>query len=149
MARHDGTPNLIPLTKRTKEEQREITRRAGKKSGEARRKKRDMKNEMRAVLDMLLPAKGKAGNYDKIREALQKIGIPDDEMTMRRAIVVNVAQMSLTPKGEKWAKLAAELSGEMPESRVSVEADIAEAPQVHIFIPDNGRDGLADGGAEK
>lgn len=42
--------NLRPMSERTKEEQREIARQGGKASGEARRKKRDL----RLALEMLL-----------------------------------------------------------------------------------------------
>lgn len=42
--------NLIPFFERTESEQREICSKGGKKSGETRRKKRDMK----AVMEQLL-----------------------------------------------------------------------------------------------
>lgn len=42
--------NLRPMSERTKDEQREIARQGGKASGEARRKKRDL----RRALEMLL-----------------------------------------------------------------------------------------------
>lgn len=47
---NDTEKNLIPLDKRTKEEQRAIATMGGKASGEARRKKRDL----RVALEMLL-----------------------------------------------------------------------------------------------
>ena len=37
-----GKENLIPLNKRTKEEQREIAKMGGKKSGEVRREKKKL-----------------------------------------------------------------------------------------------------------
>lgn len=138
----DKEKNLLPLNRRTKSEQREIAQRGGIKSGEVRRAKRDMKNEMRMILDLMIPPKGKNKTYDRIREALRALGIPDDEMTMRCAIAVNAAQMALTSKGVQWAKLAAQMADEMPEDKVSIDADINTPPQVHIYIPDNGRDGI-------
>lgn len=145
MAKYNGKANMIPTNRRSKTEAKEISRKGGIKSGEARRAKRDIKKLAQAVLDMRLPNSG----YDSPRDALKAAGVPDADITYRLAIIMHAAQMSMEQKGEKWAKLLADMSGEMPESRVSVEADIAEAPQVHIFIPDNGRDGLTDGGAEK
>lgn len=56
MAR-DGTKNLIPLNERTKEEQKEITTKGGKASGQARREKSTMKK----TLEMLLDEKSKNG----------------------------------------------------------------------------------------
>ena len=48
----DGHENLIPMNQRTVEEQREITRKGGIASGEARRKKRDIAEIARAVLEL-------------------------------------------------------------------------------------------------
>ena len=57
---NNGVENLKPQSERTKEEQREIARQGGKASGEARRRKRDL----RRALEMLLEKeyKDKAGN---------------------------------------------------------------------------------------
>lgn len=141
-----GTKNLIPANRRSKEEAIRNGKKGGIKSGEVRRAKRDMKNEMRMILDLALPPKGKNKTYDRIREALRALGIPDDEMTMRCAIAINAAQMALTSKGVQWAKLAAQMADEMPEDKVSIDADVNTPPQVHIYIPDNGRDGLGTTG---
>ena len=53
-----GEENLIPLSERTKEEQRKIQKKAGKASGEARREK---KLFQKAVLAALEAASGKGG----------------------------------------------------------------------------------------
>lgn len=44
--------NLIPVTKRTKSEAREISKKGGQASGEARRKKKSMKQELDAILSL-------------------------------------------------------------------------------------------------
>lgn len=46
----DGTKNLIPVTRRSKSEAREISSRGGKKSGESRRKRKTMREELLAIL---------------------------------------------------------------------------------------------------
>lgn len=48
----DGTKNLIPLNKRSKEEQRKIQSMAGIKSGESRRKKRLLRDTIEEILSM-------------------------------------------------------------------------------------------------
>ena len=48
----DGTANLIPLNKRTKEEQKEITKKAGMASGESRRKKRLLRDTIEQYLSI-------------------------------------------------------------------------------------------------
>lgn len=52
--------NLIPLTERTKSEQREIARRGGVKSGEARRQKKDIYQLTKAILNAQLDGKKQA-----------------------------------------------------------------------------------------
>ena len=52
--------NLIPLTERTKSEQREIARRGGVKSGEARRQKKDIYQLTNAILNAQLDGKKQA-----------------------------------------------------------------------------------------
>ncbi|MBQ2658105.1 MAG: hypothetical protein IJF87_06000 [Erysipelotrichaceae bacterium] len=46
----DGTKNLIPVTKRSKEEAKEISRQGGIKSGEARRQKRLFRDALEEIL---------------------------------------------------------------------------------------------------
>ena len=44
--------NLISNSERTPSELREITQKGGKASGEARRRKKDMKQKMKALLEL-------------------------------------------------------------------------------------------------
>ena len=44
--------NLIPIQNRTTSEAREISAKGGKKSGEARRRKKDMKAKMKLLLSL-------------------------------------------------------------------------------------------------
>ena len=80
--------NLIRPEDLTPSERREIAQKGGKASGEARRRKKDMKQKMKALLE--LPA---AAN-DK--EQLQALGVdPDDmdnEMVLVMAMFLNAAQ---------------------------------------------------------
>jgi hypothetical protein len=48
---NNNSENLIPLDERTKEEQREIAKKGGIASGEARRKKRDLRMALEALLE--------------------------------------------------------------------------------------------------
>lgn len=50
--KNEGVKNLIPLPQQTKEKQREIQSKGGKKSGEVRRKKKAFAETFREVLDM-------------------------------------------------------------------------------------------------
>lgn len=68
----NGHDNLIPANKRTKDEARENARKGGIKSGEARRRKRDMRQCFESMFKTAAP--------DKIKKGIEKQGldIPDD-----------------------------------------------------------------------
>lgn len=71
--------NLIPLDKRTKAEQTEITRKGGIASGKARREKRDRKLRAQAALDALV-------NDPETLEKLEKAGIVIDGINFEEAM---------------------------------------------------------------
>lgn len=68
----NGQDNLIPANKRTKDEARENARKGGIKSGEARRRKRDMRQCFESMFKTAAP--------NKIKKGIEKQGIdiPDD-----------------------------------------------------------------------
>ena len=72
--------NLIPFSERSESEVREINSKGGKASGETRRRKRDMKQKMKALLE--LPA---AVND---REQLQALGVDPDDMDNEMVLVM-------------------------------------------------------------
>jgi hypothetical protein len=118
MARHDGTENLISLTNRTKEEQREIAIKGGKASGEARRKNRNMKE----CLKMLLSLDVKS---PKAREQLKALGIDNEEMTNQMALMVSMLNKAL--KGDKGcAEFIRDTSGQ----QIVNKAEITEVPRI-------------------
>ena len=67
--------NLKPLNQRTKSEQREIAKSGGQKSGEARRKKRDIRKAVENIFDV--KRADKDGNmldgYEEMAVALRKM----------------------------------------------------------------------------
>ena len=79
----DGTKNLNPV--RTKEEAKERGRNGGIKSGEARRRKRDMKSAASLLLDM--------GVWGPNMDAqMERMGLPEDERTNQMAVLVSMLQ---------------------------------------------------------
>lgn len=72
--------NLIPFSERSESEVREINSKGGKASGETRRRKRDMKQKMKTLLE--LPA---AVND---REQLQALGVDPDDMDNEMVLVM-------------------------------------------------------------
>ena len=74
--------NLISNSERNPSELREITQKGGKASGEARRRKKDMKQKMKALLE--LPA---AAND---REQLEALGVSPDDMDNEMVLVMSM-----------------------------------------------------------
>lgn len=70
--------NLIPFPERTESEQREIATMGGKASGEARRRLRDMKSSMKALLNQ--PAGERAKKYKRLVEDFKEDPTFLDEM---------------------------------------------------------------------
>lgn len=66
----DGTANLIPMNKRTKEEQKAIATKGGIKSGEVRRRKRDMRELCNEILNTVI-------TDDEVADKLIKAGVDD------------------------------------------------------------------------
>jgi len=82
MSRAGGAPeNLDPV--RTKEEAKKRGTNGGKKSGEARRKKRDAKAAAKLILDL-------AVSSDNVEENLRRLGIPDEDFTNRVALMARL-----------------------------------------------------------
>jgi len=77
-----GHDNLIPLSERTKEEQREIQRKGGIASGKARRKKANIRKSVQAILEIEL-------EEGVQKETLVEYGI---KPTMANLIAFRVAQ---------------------------------------------------------
>ena len=86
--------NLIPTTKRTKKEVREMTTKGGKRSGEVRRQRKTQREQLQLLLS--LPLKN-----PKAVEQIKNLGIEDTEINNQMAM--NVAMFNLILKGGKGA----------------------------------------------
>lgn len=86
--------NLIPWNKRTEKEQREYARKGGKKSGEVRRKRKAMKEQMEMLLS--LPFK-----QSEALDFMKDLGIEEDNLDNQMALIV--AMYSKALKGDVQA----------------------------------------------
>lgn len=73
--------NLIPFNKRTKSEQREYAKKGGQKSGEVRRKRKAMKEQMEMLL--ALPFKS-----TKQLNFMKDLGIEENDIDNQMALIV-------------------------------------------------------------
>lgn len=95
-----GHENLIPMDKRTKEEQREIASAGGRASVAARRRKKNLFEMTRMVLELGV-------KNPKQRAALEKLGVDPDDLTNNAALAVSMLDKAM--RGDvKAAKLIAE-----------------------------------------
>lgn len=102
---------LISLNERTKEEQRKIATMGGKASGEARRKKALMKDQISTLLS--LPLKNQ-----KLKDGLKKLGLKADKIDNQMALVFALYQKAL--KGDTKAfELIRDTIGEKPADTIN------------------------------
>lgn len=92
---HKGDENLVPLSKRTKEEQREIARKGGKASGKKRQYNRSMKEGLKILMNM-------APNRDIADTFSEQLGIPPEEIKTN-AMLANAALMGRLIQGDTKA----------------------------------------------
>lgn len=131
-----GKENLIPVTKRTKEEAREISRKGGKASGEARRKKKTMAQIAEKILELSMKPKREVMDVDDANNLTELAGQNINVQTaMVLALTKNALEgdcksidMLLTLTGQKVEKQELNIKSETPLS------------QTLIYLPDNGRD---------
>lgn len=103
--KENGTANLVPLPQRTKEEQREIARKGGIKSGQTRRRQKEAKQILNYIDRQPVPAE-QAPTYGEILKI--------DDPTFRDAIFATIYLKCLA--GDMRAvELYLKLKGEMPK----------------------------------
>ena len=83
---NDKNENLIPNSERTADELRDITKKGGKKSGEARRKKRDIKNAYEIIAKLPVSVIGSAGGH--VNKILKENGNENVDLDTARAFAV-------------------------------------------------------------
>ena len=104
MPREDGYKNLVPLSERTKAEQRKIQESGGIASGAARRRKRALKEA--ADLFLALPVSDK-----RKWNRLARMGLAPEEIDNQMAVIVGL-QTAAADGDTRAAALLAKILGE-------------------------------------
>lgn len=115
--KYDGRANLIPFNKLSEEEQKEIRSKGGKASGEARRKKRDMREVAKAILEHAM-------NEAQIDEVLgnSKELLDGDKSVMA---VLTARMVQEAGKGSyKHYETLRDTAGFKPKDEIGISADI-------------------------
>ena len=119
-----GEENLIPFSKRSKEEAREQGRIGGKASGAARRRKRSLKEA--ADLFLSLPV-----TDQRTFNAMAKAGVNAEDTDYQMAVIVGLTMKAI--KGDaKAAKTVIDLLGEsatdnQPQQEIKDHSALIEA----------------------
>lgn len=113
---YDGRANLIPMSRRSKNEAQEMGRKGGIASGEARRKKADFRRVLNQILTMQVPD-------DVMREQLQDLGLEGDMQTALNATMVRQALAGSVKAAEYVAKYSGQAATTEREDRAQ-DADI-------------------------
>ncbi len=108
--------NLIPMNKRTENEQREIAKKGGKASGRSRKDKREQKQIILDVLSMPISE----GNIDDITSLAAAEGA---NLSINQAIVIQQVKRAL--KGDtKAAEYLRDTAGQKPSDKVQIDAGV-------------------------
>ena len=107
MPREDGYKNLVPLSERTKAEQRKIQESGGIASGAARRRKRALKEA--ADLYLSLPVSDR-----RKWNRLARMGIPPEEIDHQMEMIVGLQEAAAKGSAPAAALLAKLLGEDQP-----------------------------------
>jgi hypothetical protein len=123
---HDGTPNLVPMNRRTELEQKRIASAGGKASGEARRRKANFKK----TINLLLTVPIDDPTWAPI---LQSMGVdPTLESAVMMAMVMESLKGGLS--GVKAAEFLAKYSGQDTSTKTSKKKARKEAELINAKI---------------
>lgn len=119
-----GTKNLKPMTVRTEEEQKRIAIAGGKASGEARRKKK----AIREVCETLLSMQANTGLKAKINPDIE---LPKDA-TVYDVLVASMAQEAIDGN-VKAAEFIRDSAGDKPTDKSEVNAAVMTAKDLELM----------------
>ena len=129
MPRNGKPENLIPMNKRTEEEQRELARKGGKASGVARRRKRDLKSATRMILN--LPVS------EEVEKILRRNNVEEEDFTNLVAMILRMHSKAMTGDVNA-ARFLAEMSGETPAQKFAEKQYKDRKKMLESGIDDDG-----------
>ena len=112
----NGHENLIPANMRSKEEASENGRKGGIKSGETRRKRKAMRENLELLLTLKVKDK-------KMQQVMKALGIEDEEMTNQMAMQVSMLNQSLKGNVQAYKELRDTIDGK-PTDNVKIDGSI-------------------------
>lgn len=113
--------NLIPINKRTKSEQREYQSKGGKKSGEIRRQRKAMKEQMEILLSLPCNIKDKQGN-DMAKVLSTTLGIDKDKIDNQMAMLISLWKTAINSNSSQQIQAVKEIR-EMIKDEETINED--------------------------
>ena len=133
--KYDGRANLIPFNKLSEDEQKEIRSKGGKASGEARRKKRDMREVAKAILEHAM----KEEQIDEVLGSSKDL-LDGDKSVMA---VLTARMVQEAGKGSyKHYETLRDTAGFKPKDEVGITADIMTDADRSLLDKVSGRLGV-------
>lgn len=121
MANEENLKKGAPFRFRTGEQQVETARKGGIASGEARRRKKTMKETAKMLLDMEIPDAAK-----ELKAKLKVMGISEEDFTYQSAVMVGILNQAM--KGNtKAAAFLRDTVGENPLMMEEEGSSLADA----------------------
>ena len=112
--------NLMPIqevnSRRTREQHSEDSRRAGKASGEARRKKKAMKEAINMLLS--LPLKD-----EKAKAYLEYLGFEEEDMDNQLGLVISMYKEAVAKGNVQAANWIRDTAGDKPVEKVEANVE--------------------------
>lgn len=127
--------NLMPIelvnARKTREERRESASKAGKASGEAKRRRKAMKEQMEMLLSLPFNLKDKNGN--DVIEALSSLGIEKENIDNQMALIISLWKTAINSNSSQQIQAVKEIREIVQdnhivneENRVQIVNDLPE-----------------------
>lgn len=126
--------NLIPFNKRTESEQREYAKKGGQKSGEVRRQRKAMKEQMEMLLALPFNLKDRQGN--DVADMLSQLGIPKESIDNQMAMIIALWKTAVG-NGKQQIQAVQEIRKIVQDEQTASDDDKV---QIIDDLPDNDDD---------
>lgn len=127
--------NLKPI--QSVEQAREMGRKGGLASAEARKKKRSMREMAKGIMESSVSTQ-----MQNVRDTLARMGLEENDMTYQAAVVVRLIQKAMVDGDTSAIRVLGELTGDLNRFGFvdDEELNVVEMKYPTILIPENGRD---------
>lgn len=110
--------NLIPIKERTPSELREMTKKGGKKSGQVRRQRKELKELFKSMLSTPIP-------QEELKEQINNMGFENEEQNYNTLVGMTTLQEAI--KGNmKAIEFIRDTMGEKPKEEIELNLPQAE-----------------------